>query len=84
MATEPATPASEAEAPSRHESLVDENIELMARLSLIEQALPLLRMRGFGRIAEAVLSLLCAEGGAPDGVIWAISASGVEWCHKTY
>ncbi len=76
MATEPATPASEAEAPSRHESLVDENIELMARLSLIEQALPLLRMRGFGRIAEAVLSLLCAEGGAPDGVIWAISASG--------
>ena len=76
MATEPATPASEAEAPSRHESLVDENIELMARLSLIEQALPLLRMRGFGRVAESLLALLCAEAGAPDGVIWAISASG--------
>lgn len=76
MATELATPASEAEAPLRHESLVDENLEFMARLSLIEQALPLLRMRGLGRIAEAVLSLLCAEAGAPDGVIWGNATAG--------
>ena len=76
MATELATPASAAEAPSRHEGLVDENLEFMARLSLIEQALPLLRMRGFGRIAESVLSLLCTESGASEGVIWGLSADG--------
>lgn len=60
----------------RPESLVNENLEFMARLSLIEQALPMLRMRTAQEIAESLLELLCAEAGADDGLIWVKSEPG--------
>ncbi len=78
MASEPRTLAINGQAAQRRESLVDENLEFMARLSLIEQALPMLRMGTPDAIAEALLALLCAETGALGGVIWVKSEAGAQ------
>lgn len=81
MAAEPRTPASDP-APAgravvgRSGSLVDENLEFMARLSLIEQALPLLRLDAPTEIAEALLAQLIGESGASAGVIWVRAEAG--------
>ena len=73
MDPKPRTLASDAEHRSGRGSLVDENLEFMARLSLIEQALPMLRMSEVREIAEALLDLLVVEARASAGVIWSRS-----------
>ena len=70
MDPKPRTLASDAEHRYGRGSLVDENLEFMARLSLVEQALPMLRMSEVGEIAEALLDLLLVEARARAGVIW--------------
>ena len=50
--------------------VMDQNLELMGRLSLLERALPLHGLSHAADVGRGLLELLCIETQSPDGVLW--------------
>ncbi len=61
---------------AEHAGLVDENLELMSRISLFERSLALLGPSRLGDVTRGLLQLLCAESRTRDGALWLRRESG--------
>lgn len=56
--------------------LLDENLELMGRISELERALPLVGASDLPTAAQGVLELLASVAGGDEGVLWVADPAG--------